>query len=88
MRITRYASFLIILGAMTFPSPLIAACHTVYENICTEHDKDGRCNVWERQSRDVCDNNDNGFNSNPRECFVCFQWNKDGSCNKTHKVSC
>jgi hypothetical protein len=88
MTIKACAATLVVLAAVTSPSLVVAKCRTVYENFYFERDKDNRCTVWERQSREVCDGRDDGFNTNPRECFVCDEWNKDGSCKKTHKVDC
>jgi len=89
MKIKTHAAMLVILAAVIWPPLLAAECRTVYDSYCFERDKDNKCTVWERQSREVCDDKeDNGFNTNPRECFVCDEWNKDGSCKKTHKVDC
>jgi hypothetical protein len=90
MKTKFYAITLVVIAAMSCPTLVSAKCRTVYENYCFEYDKDNnKCRVWERQSRDVCDGEkDNGFNSNPRECFVCDTWNKDGTCKTTHKTDC
>lgn len=80
---------LAILAISVLPQGVSAKCRTVYEYYCFERGENNKCLVWERQSREVCDDKyDGGVNTNPRECFVCYEWHADGSCKKTHKVDC
>ena len=77
-------------GVSLMSTAAFAGCVTKYRTECAKTDAEGRCKKYIRVSYEVCTDEKSGAHVSPRkdECFECFEWNKDGSCRKTKKVSC
>lgn len=65
-------------------------CETRYRTECVKEDDAGRCIKYERVAYDVCTPDKDPIKVSPpkSECFECYEYNSDGSCKKTRKVTC
>jgi hypothetical protein len=80
-------------GVFLVSSDAFGGCTIKYQTECVETDDKGRCKRFVRVSYEECTEPrtpGGGVHETPgpRNCFECFEYNKDGSCRKTRKVSC
>lgn len=78
------------IGVFLVSSDAFAGCTTKYKTECVETDDKGKCKKYERVSYEECTEPKEPVHVSPpkQECFECFEYNNDGSCRKTKKISC